>query len=467
MLSFTVADYFPLSGFNSWAYAGTAGGQVATAAMTSTTGFIEDGVPTTRLRIQVNAHNGTYIESRYFNLAGDGLHVLRRDRTDPRGSQIDDFFGSGVRLTTPTIQNGQSIPYSGSYAASGHGQTWSGSLSGVMSFAGAETVTTSAGTFQTVRVARSANGSVQGNGRSATWQTSETQWWALGLGIVRFSYDQDEQYSDGSSWSETADMRLTGSNLLNQPGSCALAGRGQEIANADSTPIIRDGTSFGQVNIESRIKTRRFDISNTGSGVLAVEGVSISGTHADDFELFRMPGTLLGPGESTFFTIRFDPSAAGVRNAALSLSTSDPTADPFVFALRGRGRALGDIDVRGINKPTSIVSGTGGASAALGTSFGGRVTEGQTFIDRTFIVSNNGLGPLNFSSTSRVRVTGAGAPDFVVVTDIPLSIGAGGSASFTVRFDPTQTGARRALISIVSNDLDTPIFTYRIAGRGL
>jgi len=83
---------------------------------------------------------------------------------------------------------------------------------------------------------------------------------------------------------------------------------------------------------------------------------------------------------------------------------------------------------------------------------------------RTFTINNRGALPLNISSIS---FSGSEAAEFVAGALTPASpIPAGASATFTVTFTPTATGARNATLDIVNDDADEGTFDAAVKGTG-
>lgn len=83
---------------------------------------------------------------------------------------------------------------------------------------------------------------------------------------------------------------------------------------------------------------------------------------------------------------------------------------------------------------------------------------------RIFTINNRGVLPLNITSIS---FSGSEAMEFVAGALTPVSpIPAGDSATFTVTFTPTATGARNATMNIANDDSDEGTFDVAIKGTG-
>lgn len=117
---------------------------------------------------------------------------------------------------------------------------------------------------------------------------------------------------------------------------------GTAIRNGGTNPSPADNTEFGAVRVSGFSVSHTYTITNEGSRPLHLDGtplVSVTGQHAADFSVTAQPGNLLEAGESTTFTIRFDPSGTGLRRASVSISNSDDFRAPFTFAIQGTGKA--------------------------------------------------------------------------------------------------------------------------------
>jgi hypothetical protein len=119
-----------------------------------------------------------------------------------------------------------------------------------------------------------------------------------------------------------------------------IKGNGSPIVDGDTTPSVTDYTDFGSANISTGSVDRIFTIENTGEAALNLTGVpmvSISGANAGDFSVTVAPVTPIAMGNSTAFTVLFDPSAIGVRAATISITNDDSFRTPYDFSIQGMG----------------------------------------------------------------------------------------------------------------------------------
>jgi hypothetical protein len=132
----------------------------------------------------------------------------------------------------------------------------------------------------------------------------------------------------------------------------AVSGNGREVADGDGTPSSIDHTDFGSLDVTGESMTRTFTISNSGTADLRLTGsprATLSGTFAQDFTVTTQPTGVVAPGGATAVAIRFDPSAPGVRQARVWISSDDADENPYDFLIQGFGMTGIDTDGDGID----------------------------------------------------------------------------------------------------------------------
>jgi len=118
-----------------------------------------------------------------------------------------------------------------------------------------------------------------------------------------------------------------------------IRGNGVSIASGDVTPSTADFTDFGSTPVGGAAITRSFTVQNTGTAVLSLGALSVTGANAADFSVTSAPAASVAAGGSATFSIAFNPSATGIRNAGISLVNNDSDENPYTFAIRGNGTA--------------------------------------------------------------------------------------------------------------------------------
>jgi hypothetical protein len=111
----------------------------------------------------------------------------------------------------------------------------------------------------------------------------------------------------------------------------------------------------------------------------------------------------------------------------------------------------------------NIVDGDLTQDATDNTDFG--ITALGTKNTRSFVIKNNGPGPLNISS---IKIAGNNANEFTLGTALsyPVVLASGATQTINVNFTPLATGNRVANIQIFNNDLDEAMFDFSIQGQG-
>ena len=246
-----------------------------------------------------------------------------------------------------------------------------------------------------------------------------------------------------------------------------IRGNGQDIVDGDNTPDTNDWSDFGNADVASVQTSHTFTIQNTGSAALSLSGttkVVVSGANASDFVVTTQPGASVAAAASTTFVVRFDPSAAGLRTATLTIANNDGNENPYNFDLQGTGTTAAEIDVQG--NSVSIVDGDSTPATADYTDFG-TVELNQGTLVRTFTVRNVGSEALNLDALpGRVTITGANSGDFALLFNPRASIAPGATSTFQVEFNPSATGIRAATITVNSDDGDEAAYNFDIQGNG-
>ena len=191
--------------------------------------------------------------------------------------------------------------------------------------------------------------------------------------------------NDGVDTSDLQSFTLT-VNALNDDAEMSVEGNSVEIPDGHDTPSAADHTDFGEAHITGGAVLRTFTIRNTGTDPLNLPGsplVSVGGTHAADFTVTDDPDTPVAvTGGSTTFQVTFDPSAAGLRTATISLDNDDVDENPYDFAIQGTGTAP-DL--------TATKANDVGGAAALGESWTWTIT-----------IANSGDGSSTFTEDQTI-----------------------------------------------------------------
>lgn len=107
-----------------------------------------------------------------------------------------------------------------------------------------------------------------------------------------------------------------------------------------ATNAASPGTDFGSTGVKKGTLDQTYTIYNLGQANLELSGnppVTITGAEAGDFTVTSQPTTPILPGANASFTVRFAPSAVGLRQATISVAHADSPANAFDFAIQGTG----------------------------------------------------------------------------------------------------------------------------------
>jgi Ca2+-binding RTX toxin-like protein len=219
---------------------------------------------------------------------------------------------------------------------------------------------------------------------------------------------------------------------------------GNPIVNGSTTPI-----DFGTVTQGQTGPTRTFTVKNDGTDALTVGAPVLPAG-------FTLIDPLVGPiepGGSESFTIQVDTSAVGLESGTVTLSNSDPTQNPFTFAIQATvipaPPQLPEVSVNLTG--TDIVDGQ-----TTPIDFG-TVNQNGTPASLSFTVVNDGTGALNLGNLS--------VPAGYTITDgLVASLNPGEMDTFTVRLDVATLGVKNGNISFSNNDTNEDPFTFAITG---
>lgn len=225
------------------------------------------------------------------------------------------------------------------------------------------------------------------------------------------------------------------------------------VFNIAAGEQITDGSvvQFGQTNVgESSAVT--LTIGNGGPGPLEFGQISLAGPGASNYT-FNLFGNPVAVNGAASIAIGFNPTAAGVRQAVLTIPNNDPTQPNFNVILNGTGFVP--------PAPVMVVESNGQAVAHNQDIDFGDVEIGSTS-SVTIVIRNNGNATLN---ASNLAIQGGQAGEFTSnLNSATLSPGA--SATMSVTAAPTAEGARIARLQIFSNSVPNP-FTINMTVNGV
>ncbi len=241
-------------------------------------------------------------------------------------------------------------------------------------------------------------------------------------------------FTPASAGSASGNLTVT-SNASNPTLTIPLSGTGVALGAVGSNPT---SLSFSSVTLGSN-QSQSETVTNTGGSSVTISQVGISGT-GYSLSGITTPVTLAS-GQSTTFTVTFTPTSAGSvsGNVTVTSNASNPTLS---IPLSGTGVALGAVG----SNPTSLSFGS--------VTVGSNQSQSET-------VTNTGGSSVTIS---QVGISGTGYSLSGITT--PVTLTAGQSASFTVKFTPASAGSVSGNVTVTSN-ASNPTLTIPLSGTGV
>jgi hypothetical protein len=239
-------------------------------------------------------------------------------------------------------------------------------------------------------------------------------------------------FTPSAAGAATGNVAIT-STATNPSLSVGLSGTGVTAGTLAASPT---SIGFGSVQVgNTQSQTER--LTNSGGSILHISTATVTGAGFGTSGL-SVP-TTLNAGQSLTFNVTFTPSGGGAANGSLTLS-ADGSVPSLSVALSGTGTTPGQLSV---NPATANF---------------GNVTVGAT---------QNQAGSITASSAS-VTVSGVSSsnPEFTLTgLTLPMTLSAGQSAPFTLKFAPQASGTASATITFTSNATNPPV-TESLTGTG-
>ncbi len=282
------------------------------------------------------------------------------------------------------------------------------------------------------------------NGRTALTITKAT---LSGAGFSMSNLALPLTLNAGNAASATITFAPTGSR--NFSGSVTFATSANQVNNTVVLSFSGEGvapgalspnpssSAFGSIQVGGN-SSQSETLTNTGGSSLTISAATVSGT---GFTLsgLTLPVTLT-PGQSTSFTVLFNPTASGAASGSISI-TSNGSNPNLSIPLSGTGVTQGTITA----SQTSLAFG----SVQVGNS---------SSLSET--LSNTGGSTVTIS---QANLTGAAFS--ISGLTLPLTLTANQSVTFTATFTPTSAAAASGSLSMVSNG-SNPSFNIALSGTG-
>jgi kumamolisin len=204
---------------------------------------------------------------------------------------------------------------------------------------------------------------------------------------------------------------------------------------------LQDGLDFGVACRQPRYRTVHvYNVGRRDLMILSVQRISGSG----DFTVLPAPATPLAiaPGSEIDFTIEYEPSAAGLTEAAtIQIISNDPVEPALDLVARGGSGA--------------------GKLAVSGSAYFGAV-RACCYAERTLWIANTGDCELHVSDVAFKHPAKAWK---LVNSPFPATLHPGASLPVAVRYHAVEQYARARELVITSDDPSTPVRELEVLAR--
>lgn len=217
-------------------------------------------------------------------------------------------------------------------------------------------------------------------------------------------------FSPSQAAAEHASLQVS-TNAPGSPQAAALTGTG--IAAQGGVTLSPGSVDFGPL-AQGATESRSVQVTNSGSGVLHIASIALSGSNPNDFsQMNSCVSGAIAVHASCTITVNFAPQTQGQRTASLVIS-DDGAGSPQSVALGGSGAV-----------PFQLTLASGSTSAAA--------SAGQTAQYALQALAGPGF-------TGSVSLTCSGAPLAATCNVTPNNISLSGSSATLLQVSVTTTG---------------------------
>lgn len=151
----------------------------------------------------------------------------------------------------------------------------------------------------------------------------------------------------GSTSNYNSNTGVTETTCAGSFENIAIIGNGNCIEDGNITPSIANNTDFGPYIFPG--VSNSFTIVNSGNSVLNISSIVISGTHAAYFTLETTAPTSVAANSSETFSILFQATGSGPRNATITINNSDGDEATYSFAVTGEATVITPVQLISFN----------------------------------------------------------------------------------------------------------------------
>ena len=186
--------------------------------------------------------------------------------------------------------------------------------------------------------------------------------------------------------------------------------------------------AFGAQAVGTTSAPQKVVVSNTGTSTLRITSLAVSGS---SFAVSSSAPFDLVPGANKELTVTFNPTAAGAFTGTLTLASNDPAWLNATVTLSGNGGGVLALSPVGVLDFGSVRVGTSSS--------------------RSVTLTNTSSAPVTLQYFSGVT-----APFSVTGLELPRTLPANSSITFTVAFSPTVSAVVNGRVTVVSDALNGP-----------
>jgi len=187
--------------------------------------------------------------------------------------------------------------------------------------------------------------------------------------------------------------------------------------------------TFGSQDTGTTSAAQTVTLSNTGSAVLTVANIAISG----DFSEANNCGNSVTAGGSCTISVTFTPSAAGTRTGTLTITDNN----------NGATGSTQTVSLTGTGTTPAPLAGISPASLTFAATMVNSSTSSQTVT-----LSNTGSAALSVAGI-------AASANFAQTNNCGSGVAVGGSCTIKVTFSPTKGGALTGTLTLTDNSNNT------------
>jgi hypothetical protein len=257
-----------------------------------------------------------------------------------------------------------------------------------------------------------------------------------------------------------ATLRILSNDPIENPLLIPISGIGTtspEITlltrNGSELPHAQGDLEFGDIPAGSAGVTKSIIIRNIGTEPLTGIKLEPLAQDSSGFFVFPLAKSILVPTESTVIQIKFSPKFSGSQSIAFRITSSDSDENPYTINLSGTGTALPAMVIK--RDPRTVMQ-SGVGSLSFGT-----VATGARNSFESMTLSNEGEAPLTITSATLV---GEDPADFKIGKFQVGDLAPDALRNLPVSFEPKSPGNKSAMLRIVSNDPDRPLFVIALTG---